>query len=101
MLMVLGEIEVDASAIEGAKEAFRAMEEETRKELGCISYAFSVDVCDPEKLRVTEKWESMEALVAHMATPHMAAFRNAVVSVKPRSMDIKLFEGAREIPMPG
>jgi quinol monooxygenase YgiN len=100
MLIVLGEIVVDAAAVEGASGALRTMEEETRKEPGCISYAFSVDVNDSATLRVTELWESMDALEKHFGAPHMAEFRTAVVSVKPKSMDIKLDDVAGELAMP-
>ena len=51
---------------------------ETRKEAGCVSYAFYTDVEDPGRIRVFEEWESGEALDRHFATPHMAEFRAAL-----------------------
>jgi quinol monooxygenase YgiN len=53
------------------------------KEDGCIEYGAAVDAADalPVQTRygddtflVVEKWESMGALKAHAAAPHMAAY---------------------------
>ena len=69
----------------------------TRKEPGCLTYAFSVDISDPGMIRVTERWESMEAIQAHMKSPHMADFQRAVMTLQPKGLDIKAFEVAREV----
>ena len=51
-----------------------------RAENGCIEYSATIDVPDaepafgPDVLIVIEKWESPEALKAHAASAHMAAF---------------------------
>ena len=54
-----------------------------RAEKGCIEYGAAVDADNalpfqtkygPEIFVVVEKWESMDALKAHAAAPHMAAY---------------------------
>ena len=60
------------------------------------SYTFSVEVSDPNTLRITEKWETVDALQAHMATPHMAEFQGAIGAHPPKGMDVK-FYSAEEI----
>ena len=54
-----------------------------RAEKGCIEYGAAVDAEPPLKFQtaygpdtfvVVEKWESPEALMAHAAAPHMAAY---------------------------
>ena len=62
---------------------FRANVPAVRAEKGCIEYGAAVDA-DPalpiqtrygaDAFVVVEKWESMEALKAHAAAPHMAAY---------------------------
>ncbi len=64
-------------------EAFRANVPNVRAEKGCIEYGAAIDA-DPalpvqakygaETFVVIEKWESIEALKAHAAAPHMAAY---------------------------
>ncbi len=101
MLIVAAEIEVEAGAIEKVKDALATMENETRKEPGCQTYAFSVDVCDPSMMRITELWDDMAALEAHFATPHMASFGAAIGQVQPKSMNVKVYEIAGEVALPG
>jgi quinol monooxygenase YgiN len=100
MLIVAGEVVVEHAAIETVRDALRTMETATREEPGCRTYVFSVDVTDPNMLRIFEVWESMDALREHFATPHMAAFGAAVAKIQPKSLTVKAFEIDREVPLP-
>ncbi len=62
---------------------FNANVPAVRAEKGCIEYGAAVDaepalkfqaVFGPDSFVVVEKWESPEALKAHAAAPHMAAY---------------------------
>ena len=64
-------------------EAFRANVPAVRAEQGCIEYGAAVDAENAlpfqkkwgdDTFLVIEKWESMDALKAHAAAPHMAAY---------------------------
>ncbi|CAN0413943.1 unnamed protein product [Phaeothamnion confervicola] len=64
-------------------EHFRANVPAVKAEAGCIEYGAAVDVdtpapfqtaWGPDTFLVVEKWESMEALKAHAAAPHMMAY---------------------------
>ena len=100
MLIVVAEVGVEAGAVDGVRDALRTMETETLKEPGCHTYAFSIDISDPTMMRIIERWESEEALAAHFKTPHMAAFGTAIAQVKPSSMNVTVYEVAREVPLP-
>jgi quinol monooxygenase YgiN len=100
MIIVLGEVVADAKAIESARGALVKMQQETRKEAGCVSYGFSIDVGDAAKIVIAERWMSMAELEAHMKTPHMAEFGKAVGAIKPTAMDIKAYEIAGEVKLP-
>ena len=76
------------------------MEEESRKEFGCLTYAFSIDISDSTVMRIYECWESMEALEAHFKAPHMAVFQEALGGIQPKSMDAKVYEIKNELPFP-
>ena len=66
---------------------FRANVPAVRAEKGCIEYGAAVDA-DPapamqtkygaDTFVVVEKWESVDALKAHAAAPHMAAYAGKV-----------------------
>ena len=63
--------------------AYRANVPNVHAEQGCIEYGAAVDA-DPalpiqkkwgdDSFLVIEKWDSLEALKAHAAAPHMAAY---------------------------
>src|ERR1043166_9718014 len=87
MLHVIATIEL----VEGQREAFlaefRKLVPHVRAEAGCLEYGPTIDL--PTNLpvqiplrdnvvTVLEKWESVDALRAHLAAPHMQAYRNKV-----------------------
>jgi quinol monooxygenase YgiN len=62
---------------------FRANVPAVRAEQGCIEYGAAIDTegapaiqtpWGPDTFVVVEKWETIEALKAHGAAPHMAAY---------------------------
>jgi quinol monooxygenase YgiN len=64
-------------------EAFRANMPAVHAEKGCIEYGPAIDAdgaggiqtrLGPDAFVVVEKWESLDALKAHAAAPHMAAY---------------------------
>jgi quinol monooxygenase YgiN len=101
MIIVMGEIEVEDGAIDGVKDALAGMEKATRDEAGSLTYAFATDISSPTTIRIIERWESMAALEEHFGSPHMAAFGEALGGLKPISMDIKCYEIAGEVKLPG
>jgi len=99
MIVLVVSIETSATNIATIKEAVAAMETASRAETGCHDYTFSVELNDPDKLRITECWEDEAALKAHFQTPHMAAFNEAMASAGPRNVAIASYQ-ATEIPFP-
>jgi quinol monooxygenase YgiN len=99
MIVVQVEVVVEPGSASKVVDAVKAMETATRKEPGCLKYAFAVDISDPGMIRVIERWASMDAIKAHMASPHMADFNRAIVALKPKGLDIKAYEIAREVPL--
>ncbi|MEE4155460.1 MAG: putative quinol monooxygenase [Erythrobacter sp.] len=78
MLIVLGTARLGEDALKEGRAAFEAMIAASRAEEGCIDYACSLDLLDPTMLRIMEKWAREEAPIAHLRTPHMAAFQHAL-----------------------
>ena len=67
-----GEIERLRSATIEVIRATKALEPE------CLEYAYAVDLTDPDLLRISERWVDEAALDAHLATEHVAAFRQVI-----------------------
>ncbi len=99
MLVVNATIESTEADIEALKDAVRAMETASRAEAGCDDYTFAVELSDPTRLRITERWADEAALRAHFQTPHMAAFGAAMAEHAPKNMSVHCYE-VNEIPLP-
>src|SRR4051812_24458595 len=74
MLVIQGTITIDPTKRDRTIEACNTMRAATITEPGCLGYRFGFATDDPDVLMVAEQWESEEALVPHMSSPHMAEF---------------------------
>jgi len=83
MIHVIAVITAKPGKREAVLEAFRANVPAVRAEKGCIEYGAAIDTpgdlkiqakFGPDSFVVIEKWESVDALKAHAAAPHMAAY---------------------------
>lgn len=99
MIVVVVEVKLEAGAAVHAREAVAKMETATRAEPGCLTYAFSVDLSDDSTMRVIERWRSHEDLKAHLGSPHMAEFNQAIAAIRPKGLEVKAYEVAREVPL--
>ena len=100
MIVVLAQVENSLDSIETIRGALVEMEKASRAEAGCHDYTFCQEIGDPTRLRIVELWESMDALSAHFATPHMAKFRESLAGSPPKSMQVKVHELGQQLDMP-
>lgn len=87
MIHVLAHITTKPGMRARVLEAFDANVPNVLAEDGCIEYAAAVDADDAGPVQtalgedtfvVVEKWASLEALQAHLASAHMAAYAASV-----------------------
>jgi quinol monooxygenase YgiN len=78
MILVIGYLKFAPGKFAAARPHMATMVEATRKEPGCLLYAFSEDVTDPNVMHIAERWESWDALKLHGTLPHMADWRAVV-----------------------
>jgi quinol monooxygenase YgiN len=83
MIHVIAVITAKAGQRDAILREFRANMPAVRAEKGCIEYGPAIDAegvggfqakFGPDTFVVIEKWESLDALKAHAAAPHMAAY---------------------------
>jgi quinol monooxygenase YgiN len=83
MIHVLAIITAKPGLRDAILATFRANMPAVHAETGCIEYGPAIDTegmggfqarLGPDTFVVIEKWESVEALKAHAAAPHMAAY---------------------------
>ncbi len=84
MIHVIATVEVRPGKRDALLAEFRKNVPNVRAERGCIEYGPTLDARTDIKAQIpyrenavtiVEKWESLEALNAHLAAPHMASYR--------------------------
>jgi quinol monooxygenase YgiN len=86
MICVLASIELHEGQRAAFLEIFRANVPKVRQENGCLEYFPAVDLdsglpvqrLEGNMVTVIEKWQSLEALRAHLAAPHMLEYKDKV-----------------------
>ncbi|GBU08387.1 antibiotic biosynthesis monooxygenase [Bacteroidales bacterium] len=58
--------------------ALHNVADNSRQEMGCISYVVHQDVSDPLRFTILEIWKSQEAIDTHNNSPHFDAFKKAI-----------------------
>jgi quinol monooxygenase YgiN len=83
MIRVIAIVTAKPGLREELLSLFKANVPAVLAEAGCLEYVPVIDASrtpakmGPDTFVVIETWESMEALVAHGASPHMLAYREA------------------------
>jgi quinol monooxygenase YgiN len=101
MIHVLASIRVKPEGKARFLEIFRSNVPAVQAEAGCLEYRPTVDVetglpaqrLDPAVVTIVEKWNSLDALRAHLAAPHMAAYREKVKDLVV-GVDLKVLQNA-------
>ena len=86
MINVLAAITVKEGQRGAFLEIFNANVPKVRQEAGCVEYFPAIDLdadlaaqrLDDRMVTVIEKWQSLEALRNHLASPHMLAYKERV-----------------------
>jgi quinol monooxygenase YgiN len=63
------------------RAAATACRRETLKEAGCLSYDLHQSISDSSVFVFVERWQSREALTAHLDTAHLKAWRAVAVEL--------------------
>ena len=101
MLVIAGTARVRPDRRAQALDALRTMTAASRQEPGCRAYRFAFDVDDAELVHVFEEWVDADALTAHFATPHMAAFQTAIAGALAAPPELRRYVVASAGPLAG
>ena len=87
MIHVIATIQLNTDSRDAFVAEFNKLVPLVHEEAGCIEYGPAVDAATdiaPQQIKgadvvtVFEKWESLDALKAHLVAPHMGAYREKV-----------------------
>lgn len=77
------------------------MQDNSRREEGCISYGFFEAIVAENSFIAVEEWASREALDRHFAQPHLAEFASKLPAAIDGVPSVALNEVADVSPFPG
>jgi quinol monooxygenase YgiN len=75
MIVIAGYFRAPAATMREFAPLVRDYAALIRQEPGCLEFTASVDVDDPEKVRVFEIYADRAAFDAHSRSPHLAAWK--------------------------
>jgi quinol monooxygenase YgiN len=92
MLVITGTVRIPEGKVNELVPIMTDVIENSRKEKGCLLYAFSLDVLEPTLLRISERWETQEDLAAHAQSEHVKRWRKEGVELGVHDRQLKLHE---------
>lgn len=101
MIIVIATVQCQPGRREDFLREFRQIVPEVLQEDSCIEYGPTIDAdtdignqnTDADRVTIVEKWESLEALKAHLSAPHMMAYRPKVKDFV-ASSELRVLENA-------
>ena len=94
MIIVEGTIRI--ADIAKARPAMLDVIRASRAEAGCIDYAYAIDLLVPGLVRVSERWESREALAAHVAAEHIRRWRALWPEIGVSDRQLRMYDASPE-----
>lgn len=91
-ITVLAMVKAKEGMEEAVKEELLSLVNPTRSEPGCINYDVHQATDDKSLFMFYENWKSLEDVEKHRETPHLKAYRQKVVSLIAKPIEVTLFE---------
>ena len=92
MLLVIGRVQCSAENRDRLVPLFEQMQENSRKEDGCIRYGFFAAVEDPNSFVAVEEWADREALDKHFAQSHLQEFASGLLELASERPEVAIHE---------
>jgi quinol monooxygenase YgiN len=89
-------VRLSPGAIAEFLPAAQAMIAASRAEPGCLEYAYSRDLLEPDTLRIVERFKDEAALSVHFQTPHMEAFQQKLAALPMQAASVQIYAGAHK-----
>jgi quinol monooxygenase YgiN len=101
MLLVIGRVECSAEHRDELVALFEEMQQNSRREDGCLRYGFFAAVEDPLSFVAVEEWADREALDRHFAQPHLHEFARGLLERVSQTPEVAIHEVLDTKPFPG
>jgi quinol monooxygenase YgiN len=101
VLLVIGRVECGPEQRDELVALFTRMQDDSRREDGCVRYGFFAAVEDPLSFVAVEEWADREALDKHFAQPHLLEFGRRLLELVSARPEVAIHEVADTKPFPG
>ena len=91
MIIVMGYLQLSQGGTDRLRSAIAPMVAATRAEKGCDHYVLAVDIDDPDRLHISERWVDQTALGAHLVSDHVVDFQVAMRRTKILKADVNIY----------
>jgi quinol monooxygenase YgiN len=92
MLLVIGRVRCDPERREELVALLRRMQDDSRREDGCLRYGFFAAVEDEHSFVAVEEWADRDALDRHFAQPHLADFASSLLEIVSERPEVAIHE---------
>ena len=99
MLRIAGTVRFPPEKVAEARPAMTRMIVASRKEEGCIAYAYAEDVLEPGLVHVIEAWRDEDCFATHATSDHLASWRAACAELGVFGRDLWLYEAGPARPI--
>ena len=100
MLLVIGRVQCSAENRDDLVALCEEMQQNSRKEEGCLRYGFFAAVEDPLSFVAVEEWADRDALDRHFAQPHLHEFTRGLLQLVSEIPEVAIHEVAGTKPFP-
>jgi quinol monooxygenase YgiN len=92
VIVVIGRVSCEAANREKMIAELVRMQDDSRREDGCIRYGFFAAVEDPNSFVAVEEWADRAALDKHFAQPHLQEFGRALLELVSERPEVAIHE---------
>jgi quinol monooxygenase YgiN len=101
MILVIGRVRCDAERRAELVALLEKMQNDSRREDGCLRYGFFAAVEDPLSFVAVEEWVDQEALDRHFAEAHLQEFARGLLELVSERPEVAIHEVAGTQGFPG
>jgi quinol monooxygenase YgiN len=101
MLLVIGRVKCDSEHRGELIALLQRMQDDSRREDGCLRYGFFAAVEDEHSFVAVEEWEDRQALDRHFAQPHLQSFATKLLELVSERPEVAIHEISGTAPFPG
>jgi quinol monooxygenase YgiN len=100
VIVVIGRVQCGAENRDALVALLEEMQDNSRREEGCLRYGFFAAVEDPLSFVAVEEWADRDALDRHFEQPHLQEFGAGMLELVSARPEVAIHEIAGTSPFP-